>query len=120
MGVPANNTDNAATSDTTRFVGPDPLVLALCAGPPTWDNLMLEELAASLGIRPTRPPMTGCLPTQAGAPQEVEAPVVDTHSPAPDAQPLSSLVQGPPQLTPPPVEHTGVTDDATSTPCEAT
>jgi hypothetical protein len=87
MGTPANYADNAATSAITlNFPELDPLVSAMCAstGPPAWVisvDPMLEELAASLIMSwPARTPTLGCLPTQAVASQEVEAPLVNTLS----------------------------------------
>jgi hypothetical protein len=72
-------------------------------------------------------------PTQVTTPQEVEASLVDTHSPATAPQQttdssLLTLVQGLPQLTPPWVEQPAVAEstagmptpnDATPTPREA-
>ena len=111
------------------------MALALCAsaGPPVWVvsfDPMLEELATSLVVsRLMRAATPECLPTTT-APQEVEAPVVGTCSPATAAQwttdlSLMSLVQGPPQLTPPRARAPGVVhgcttpSDATPTPREA-
>ena len=91
-GAPADHADRAPTSTAAlSFPEPDPVALALCvsAGPPalviSFDP-MLEELAASLVVsRPMRAATPECLPATT-APQEVEAPVLDTCSPATAAQ----------------------------------
>jgi hypothetical protein len=86
MAMPA---DNAATFVTTlSFLEPGPLALVMCAsvGPPTWVisvDPMLEELTASLVVnQPVRALAPRCWPS----PQEVEASLVDTSSPAIAAQ----------------------------------
>ena len=92
MGAPADHADKAPTSTAAlSFPEPDPVALALCvsAGPPalviSFDP-MLEELAASLVVsRPVRAATPECLPATT-APQEVEAPVANTYSPATVAQ----------------------------------
>jgi hypothetical protein len=59
LGASSDYDDNAATSATDiawYFPEPDPLVVELCTyvGPPAWVNPMLEELAASLVVSPSR------------------------------------------------------------------
>jgi hypothetical protein len=79
---------------------------------------MLEELAASLVVR--RPveapaPAPGCSPTTAAASREVEASLLDNHSPAKVVQWMMDLhsllpVQGQPHVTPRQEGQHGVAD----------
>ena len=66
----------------------------MCEGFPVWVDPTLKELAASLVMStPAGAPTPGCSIAPAAASREVDASLVDSRSP--------SLVQGPPQVTPP-------------------
>jgi hypothetical protein len=86
MEAPTATVDNAATSAVAHYLQqPDPLVLELCenTGPHEWTDAMLEEFATSLVVSwPPEDSAHGCPPAMTTAPQEEEASLVDTYSPA--------------------------------------
>jgi hypothetical protein len=97
--------------------------MCVSAGPLAWVisvDPMLEELAASLIMSwLVRTLVPGCLPTQAVASQEVEAPLVNTLSLVTATQwttdsPLLSQVQGLSQLTPPRAGQPNVANESTA------
>jgi hypothetical protein len=78
--------DNATSSAAAHCLHePDPLVLELCVstGPHEWVYPMLEEFATSRIVsRPLEASALGCPLGMSTAPQDEEASLVDTSSPA--------------------------------------
>lgn len=100
MGASADYNDNDATAAAAcYFPEPDMLALELCvcAGPPVWVDLMLEELAASLVMSAppaAEAPAPGC--SLVPVAQEVDVSLLDACSLAKTAQ----WTMGSPPLSP--------------------